>query len=482
MPIQSKHPDYNSTVESWQLVRDFYAGSRAVKGKGSKYLPKLSGQDHDDFNAYLNRAWFFNAVRKSVDGLAGFLTLKPASVKDWEKADQFSLENIGVHGEGLEAIKAWLDTELVKIGRCAILVDMADGGTVPYLATFVAEDVWNWQHAMINGRLQLVRVVLFECVDAGTDPYEKKPADQLRELYLAQVGDSWEYRVQLWRKQEGKDEYVRYQNEIVPKAVGGSTFNYIPCHLFNASSNTMKVQEPPLIDLADVNQSHYQNSADLEHGRHLTALPTPVIAGYSKPPATASPASNGVNNAEPIYKIGSGCVWTFRDANTKWGFLEFSGAGLGNIQAGMEHKERLMAVLGSRMLEGQPNGVEAAKTVELRQSGEQASLQTIGRSIGEGLTFCLYWFARFLGTESKVKVQVTPALLAKIDPLIWDRLWSMYMVGRLSWDALFSYLQRFDVLPEGRTKEEEMALIELELGTPMANPEPVANPNAKPKK
>ena len=56
------------------------------------------------------------------------------------------------------------------------------------------------------------------------------------------------------------------------------------------------------------------------------------------------------------------------------GFLEFTGQGLTTFERAMDRDERLMAVLGSRMLEDAKRVGETATAIELRQSGEYSIL------------------------------------------------------------------------------------------------------------
>jgi len=56
------------------------------------------------------------------------------------------------------------------------------------------------------------------------------------------------------------------------------------------------------------------------------------------------------------------------NADAKVGYLEFSGQGLGALEKALDHKEKLMAILGSRLLEGQPARPKPPTAVRLRQS------------------------------------------------------------------------------------------------------------------
>src|SRR5206468_661127 len=136
---------------------------------------------------------------------------------------------------------------------------------------------------------------------------------------------------------------------------------FIPFTFVGATSLSPNVDKPPLLDLVEVNLSHYRSSADLEHGRHYTALPTPWVSGMR-------PDSN--------LRIGAGVAWVLEDPTAKAGMLEFTGQGLQALEKALESKEKQMAVLGARLLEMQPRLQETAEAVRLRHNGDAATLST----------------------------------------------------------------------------------------------------------
>ena len=85
------------------------------------------------------------------------------------------------------------------------------------------------------------------------------------------------------------------------------------------------------------------------------------------------------------------------------GFLEYTGHGLTTFERAMDREERLMAILGARLLETQKRVGEAAEAIELKQSGENSIL------------------------------------------------------GARSLDSMMELFRRGEVLPEGRTNEGEVA-------------------------
>jgi hypothetical protein len=59
----------------------------------------------------------------------------------------------------------------------------------------------------------------------------------------------------------------------------GSPIPFIPFWAFVKKRNSLTLQDPPLLDLADMNLAHYRISADYERGCHFAGLPTPIQAG-----------------------------------------------------------------------------------------------------------------------------------------------------------------------------------------------------------
>ena len=132
----------------------------------------------------------------------------------------------------------------------------------------------------------------------------------------------------------------------------------------------------PLADGIAVNLDHYRLNADFKHGVHFTALPTAWVSGFDK---TSS------------LRIGSSTAWTSETVGATAGFLEFTGHGLNTFEKAMDRDERLMAVLGSRLLESNKKVGETADAIELRQSGEHSILSNIATSVSESLSQVLRW-------------------------------------------------------------------------------------------
>jgi hypothetical protein len=147
----------------------------------------------------------------------------------------------------------------------------------------------------------------------------------------------------------------------------------IPFEFFGIRDNTPCVDKPPLLDLVEVNLSHYRTTADYEHGLHFTGLPTPVVTGFYSDAQDAQ------------LRIGSGTAWLLPDPTSKAFYLEFTGQGLSELREALRAKEAMMATLGARILAPERKVSETAQAAAIHQAGENSVLASIAQSISIGL-------------------------------------------------------------------------------------------------
>jgi Domain of unknown function (DUF4055) len=452
MPIDTKHALYLQRQEQWQRCRDAYDGSDAIKARSTTYLPQLTGQTKDEYAAYLLRAMWYGATGRTVDGLTGTITRKPGKI-DVPTALDAHLDDITLSGTPLEVFIKELLSEILKIGRGGVLVDMGRDITVsdplttrPYWITYTAEQIINWRVETAFGKQQLIRVVLseeYEVVDL-TDPFVTTYQTRYRELTL----DKGQYVVRLHTPTTDANGVQSYAVETVTPVVRGDALKEIPfCFIGICGLNTTP-EKPPLLDLVDVNLSHYRSSADLEHGRHFTALPTPWIAGFP---------------ADTVVRIGSAVAWVSSDPNAKAGMLEFTGQGLGGLEKALETKEKQMAVLGARMLEEQRTGVETFETTALRTSGERSVLQSIASVVSLGITRLLRWHAQWMGIteQDAINAELNQDFIStQLSGSELTELVKAWQASAISYETLYWNLQRGEVTRPDIEAEEERTLID----------------------
>lgn len=447
-------------LSRWQRARDCFEGSDAVKAQGVKYLPFLDS--HKKFNAggtekyeeYKMRALFYNATGRTIEGMAGALFQTSPRIEA-PSAIEEHMEDVTLTGLSAELFGLTVIKELLLTGRYGALVDMPreDGAALnlarPYWVGYKAEDIISWRTYREAGNEVLSRVVLFELVEEQDpkDPFIVSDFEQYRVLELVEK----KCVESIWRKLPGSDHYEQI-DQIIPVR-RGEPLPFIPFTFFGPTSPSVGVQKPPIDDLVIVNLSHYRTLADLEHGRHFTAMPTPWVAG-----------AIGLKAGEAL-SIGSGTAWSL-EKDGRAGMLEFSGAGLGHLADAEREKRKMMATLGARLLEDQAGVAETATAVSMRHAGETATLRTIAQSAETGLSQVLRTHAWWLGTEP------TPDLLREVhyelnkefftirlDPQELQGLVTALQAETISYATFYAQLQRGEIARPGVSAEEEQAAI-----------------------
>lgn len=456
MPVNTPHPSYESAVAMWAKCRVASQGEEAVKAAGVLHLPKLSEQNQKEYDAYKARALYYNATGRTIDGMTGLVFRKPPQI-ELPSVLEPSLASVDRAGTPLLTMAEKVLEELLTVGRVGLLTDYPRApvagmsqaaeqaaGLRPYTVMYAAENIINWRAAEVGGQKMLTLAVLKEQHEEVLDGFASKLSDQWRVLRLDEAGVC---RVEIWRKLATNDEPVRV-DEWTPLQAG-QPMRYIPLAIGGPRGMEVDVCKPPILDLVNVNLSHYRTTADYEHGLHFTGLPTPFVIGHS------------FADDEKI-ALGSTVFHAIATSGADVKFLEFTGQGLGALSKRLEEKEQMMAALGARMLANEKRQVEAAETAAIHRAGESSVLASLANAASALITQALKWQAAFARAES-AEVAVTlntdymPAGMTAQDMTALVQAWQS---GAISKDTLLDNLQRGEILPQGRTIEEEKALID----------------------
>jgi len=474
VPVNSTHPDYDAAAPEWARARDALAGEDAIKAGGEKYLARLDAQTDEEFSAYVKRASYFNASARTSEAYLGLMFRRPPFVKlPAEGAGvgramaQFQ-NDADMLGTTLTGYAKMVVGDVIGLGRAGSLVDWEDEVEHrAYVVFYRAEQIINWRVERVNGRNVPTLVVLKEQAVPKSGPDEDEYAlqlvDQVRVLKLVpgEGGDSagrrpYECCVEVWQPKKTQRRGAKVEWQLVETRIPlrlGRPRPLLPFVFHGPRHTRPDIERGPLEDIIAVNLDHYRLNADFKHGLHFTALPTAWVSGFDKGASL---------------RIGSSTAWVSETPGATAGFLEFTGQGLTTHERAMDRDERLMAVLGSRMLEDMKKVGETATAIELRQAGEYSILGNVALSVSESLTQVLrwvYWWNSTEGLPDDVKSeQVLMTLntdfstkgLASQDVQAIVAAWQ---AGAISQDTMFDLFRRGEVLPEGRTNSEEANLI-----------------------
>lgn len=449
--VSALHPEYSANTTRWRQMRDHLAGSETVKKRGVEYLPFLGDEnDSDDqanYQRYKQRALYLEATARTHQVLTGAITWKDPIISDMGDNLVDLLQDVTMEGESFAQLTRAVVSEVVAVSRCGILVDLPaiqtptyNNGEYPYFVLYKTEDIINWRYERINNEMKLTLVVLREMFSTeGTDEFTTDENVRYRVLRLR----DGVYTQQVYEQIEEGGQILTGE-EFVP-AVRGAGLNEIPFVFCGVEGVSPRVPKLVLDGVKETNISHYVTSADLEHGRHFTALPQPWVAGFQP---------------DQELRIGSGVAWVATEPNARAGYLEFSGSGLGSLERALEHKEKQMAILGAKLLEGQRPGVLAAETARINQAGESSTLSAISSNIEIGLTKALrLWVNMQAGTDVPFVELNKDFVDQRLDPAGLSSVVQAYLSGAISYSTLFYNLKRGEIVADTVDETEEEAAV-----------------------
>ena len=436
------HDDYTDMLETWTACRDAAIGQRAIHKAGDTYLPKLAGQESKDYNAYKGRAQFYGATGRSIKGMKGLVfRIKP--VLEVPKGMVEWVEDITLDGKTLNGLAECCLGETLTVARGGLLVDHPKGaqtenpvtvaaarqlGLRPYITLYKAESIRYWKRERVQNVTKLTYLVLAETFD--TDEGQE---EQLRVLRL----DQGVYTQEVYRK--SKDEWDLY--DVITPVMNGSPIDEIPFFFLSPEETGCDVQSPPIEDLVNVNISHYKNSADLEHGAHMSGLPTPYITG--------------IDDESPVM-LGSATILKIPNPESQVGFMQVGAEGFASIEKLMDRKEQQMAALGARLIAPEKKQVEATETHQIRRGAENSVLASIVGNVERQIVKALEFMALWGGYETEIRYELNKDYIPNpMSPAMLKELTAAWQSGAISEQAYFEALQAGEMYGDSVNFEDE---------------------------
>lgn len=448
-PVSGIHTEYNYWIQAWKLIRHCIIGEYEIKRHSVEYLPMLGAQTNDEYQAYLDRAYFYNMTHRTVNGLVGTVFRREPKALGVDKSLELNLDAITKDNLSVNIFAKEIAYEIISVGRFGVLLDMdVNGVNPPFLAGYIAERIIDWTVSEVDGRLVLTRVVLQEIKKIELSQLVTQPLTTVTSLYKA------DYRVLILKDGEYQQHIFRdfaepptpasiVEEVVIPKNLGKS-FNFIPFVFFGPLSNSPGVEKSPILDIALMNISHYQSVAQLEHGRFYTALPVYHVQVQNE------------NEKKGSYVVGPNVVWEYTGEKPP-GIAEYNGQGLVFLERALDMKESHISALGGRMLGIRSTAVaESDNLVKLKEKNEQSLLLNATTTINIGMTQLLTWWSNWQNKPSKdVEFLVNQDFLFNTFAAREFRAFTlMYQEGILPIEVLYSLLGKAEVIPETMTLED----------------------------
>lgn len=391
--VQQKRRELRDCETDYRLINDCVAGQRAVKKRGTVYLPAPNPDDESDenvarYDAYRTRAVFYSVTQRTLSGLVGEVFARDPVEEVPTSLDVVS-EDADGSGLTLTQLAKRACRYTLSAGRAGVLADypavedgvtkadVESGDVQPTLTIYDALSVINWRTKKHKAKTYLTLIVLEEKYDDEDDGFSVTKKVQYRVLRLVEGV----YTVEVWR-----DGAVHIE-QTVPQDAAGKPFNEIPFTFIGSENNDAEIDVPPMLSLADINVAHYRNSADYEEGVYMTGQPTPVFAGLTE---------DWVKNVmDGQVRLGSrGGVMLPQGGSADLLQMEANTA----ASEAMDKKERQMVALGAKLVE-QKEVQRTATEANIENNGETSVLADVAKNVSAAIKFGLEMCARFSGDE-----------------------------------------------------------------------------------
>ncbi len=493
------HPEYDYWFSEWVKIRDCLAGEKEIKRKGETYLPSLPGADPDDYARYIGRAVFYNMTSQTQAGMVGQMFRRepqvrnlPGATKDTPSKFVNQLKRFAKDGTSHVGFAKTVAGEQVAMGRFGALVDapaiVQQADPQSFVVGYAADNILDWTIEEVEGFWQPTRILLREFVRddfsatqdnpwIGAEPGTKAGATAVQVArtanrrsrttgarpssgFVASYTFSTRYRELALEPMEFPDGIVRlgyvqriYKDDptgiptdIVTPQIRGIPLRFIPFVFFGSLSNAADCEKPPLLDIANLNLSHYRSYAELEHALFYTALPVYTVSG--KPDSDAAE-----------YHIGPGTVWEI-ESGEKVEIKEFEGKGLDNIVGALNSKESQIAAIGGRLMPGNSKSVsESDNQIATRESNEQSLLVNVIMALEDGMSRLVRYWLMFrdvpLSETVALRYEIdTTFLTTAIDARALRALQQLAEGGLLTMEDLYEPFQKQGVISSTVTLQE----------------------------
>ena len=412
MAIDSKHPDYADMLPDWETMVDTNAGERRIKEKGTLYLSPTAGMNADGmrlnqpgYNAYLaykHRARFPDVVGEAVKALLGIMHSKPSKIELPPAMEKLRKHATNL-GEPLEVLLQRINEAQMITGRIGLLLDVPTGatvGTLPYIATYEAQSILNWDDGSFNDDLvnkNLNLVVLDESGMARDKELEWVFTNKYRALVLGDLSDNEGaetgalYRVGVFTKETAS---LQDTSAMIAPSLGGKTLDFIPFTFINASDVVAKPDKPPQLGLAANALGIYRGEADYRQALFMQGQDTLVLIGSSDP--------------EMSIRTGAGAsIMIPMGGDAK--FIGVDSTGLSEMRQGIENDKAEAAARSGNMIDTASRTKESGDALRIRVVGRTATLTQLAKTGAFGLQQSLRQIARWIGANPE-QVIVEPNL------------------------------------------------------------------------
>jgi hypothetical protein len=425
--------DVIAMMPDWAVMAAVTRGTNYLRDLSETYLPQEPREDEDAYQTRVDRSVLSPYTSRLIETAAGAILRKPIHIE----GDQYWLDlaqNIDGLGSNINEYARRALVSSLTYGHSAILVDYPAAAAVlnlaeeralgrrPYFVHVDAPQIWGWRKEPVTNRLLQVRIHDYDV--RPLNDFGEEQVEEMRVIYPGRY-----------------DLYTLGQDVVEFTSSGGYSLTEIPLVPIYSNRRGLLISQPPLLDIANLNITHYQRQADLIHALHIAAMPTLVLEGWDD---TTGSATMGVNYAIAM-QPGNKAYYVQADATS--------------FDAQMAELESLasqMSTLGVTKLFGQKFVAESAEAKRIDQAQSNSVLSIISQELESALNQAFAFAAEYVGMEPPeitIDRDFDYYRLIGQDVAVLSQL---NAAGKISDAMLLEILRRGEVLPDNINIEDEL--------------------------
>ena len=425
--------DVIAMMPDWSVMAAVTRGTNYLRDLCETYLPQEPREDDDAYQTRVDRSVLSPYTSRLIETAAGAILRKPIHVE----GDPYWLDliqNIDGLGSNINEYARRALVSSLTYGHSAILVDYPAAAGVmnlaeeralgrrPYFVHVDAPQIWGWRKESGTNRLLQVRIHDYDV--RPLNDFGEEQVEQMRVIYPGRY-----------------DLYTLGQEEVEYTASGNYSLPEIPLVPIYSNRRGLLISQPALLDIANLNITHYQRQADLIHALHIAAMPTLVLEGWDD---TTGSATMGVNYAIAM-QPGNKAYYVQADATS-------FDAQMNELQS----LESQMSTLGVTKLFGQKFVAESAEAKRIDQAQSNSVLSIISQELESALNQAFQFASQYVGIEAP---EITIDRDFDYYRLIGQDvsvLAQLNQMGKISDAMLLEILRRGEILPDNINVEDEI--------------------------
>lgn len=355
----------------WDLLRDLWDGTQAMRDAGEKWLPRNEAEEPTQYSERVKRSFLFNGFRNAIEQSVSEPMSEPIII---EGLDDSSLpdeikdlsKDVDDGDTNLhEFVKDWFESA-EKYGLSHALIDF------PAMKKRDEEDDDEDRTETLEEERERKPRPIWMIV---TPPqligsrFEKRQLSQIRirETRIVEEGtylDKEEVVIRVYNRTtwevwvKDDDKSTENGKEVFElEDAGPNTLGKIPLVSFFTNKLSGMTGISPFLNLAWLNLAHWQSSSDQRNILRIARI--------------ANLVQTGVSNKEKKQKtlVGADAIHKFTSENAKMFFAEIKGLAIGAGQSDLDKLEEQMTIMGKQpQLIKSPNVTATEKTINTNKA------------------------------------------------------------------------------------------------------------------